>query len=139
MPMKRVKSPKRYLVWPTPLVYFKTFKLLSFPLAFLCGLAFPRVGLPFQNLLQKDTKILVNPSGRFVLGGPAADAGQTGRKIVSDANGDVAYSGGRCYSHHLDRHAKLLQAWCEYKLDFFCLKKPWACGEVQPSAHIYLR
>ena len=51
-----------------------------------------------QNLLQKDTKILVNPSGRFVLGGPAADAGQTGRKIVSDAYGDVAYSGGSAFS-----------------------------------------
>ncbi len=51
-----------------------------------------------QNLIQKETRILVNPSGRFVLGGPAADAGQTGRKIVSDAYGDVAYSGGSAFS-----------------------------------------
>ncbi|MCS7083868.1 MAG: methionine adenosyltransferase, partial [Aquificaceae bacterium] len=48
--------------------------------------------------LLKDTKVLVNPSGRFVLGGPAADVGQTGRKAVSDAYGDVAYSGGSSFS-----------------------------------------
>ena len=51
-----------------------------------------------KELFQQETKILVNPSGRFVLGGPAADAGQTGRKIVSDAYGDVAYSGGSAFS-----------------------------------------
>ncbi|MCS6998730.1 MAG: methionine adenosyltransferase [Aquificaceae bacterium] len=50
------------------------------------------------SLLHRETRILVNPSGRFVLGGPAADAGQTGRKIVSDAYGDVAYSGGSAFS-----------------------------------------
>ncbi|MEN3034640.1 MAG: methionine adenosyltransferase [Aquificaceae bacterium] len=48
--------------------------------------------------LLKGTNILVNPSGRFVLGGPAADVGQTGRKAVSDAYGDVAYSGGSSFS-----------------------------------------
>lgn len=51
-----------------------------------------------KGLIQKETRILVNPSGRFVLGGPAADVGQTGRKIVSDAYGDVAYSGGSAFS-----------------------------------------
>ncbi len=51
-----------------------------------------------ENFIVKDTRILINPSGRFVLGGPAADAGQTGRKIVSDAYGDVAYSGGSAFS-----------------------------------------
>lgn len=51
-----------------------------------------------QDFIQMETKMLVNPSGRFVLGGPAADAGQTGRKIVSDAYGDVAYSGGSAFS-----------------------------------------
>lgn len=51
-----------------------------------------------HNLLTKESRVLVNPSGRFVLGGPAADVGQTGRKIVSDAYGDVAYSGGSAFS-----------------------------------------
>ncbi len=50
------------------------------------------------ELITKESRLLVNPSGRFVLGGPAADAGQTGRKIVSDAYGDVAYSGGSAFS-----------------------------------------
>ncbi|MCS7262979.1 MAG: methionine adenosyltransferase [Aquificaceae bacterium] len=51
-----------------------------------------------EHMLKRETRVLVNPSGRFVLGGPAADAGQTGRKIVSDAYGDVAYSGGSAFS-----------------------------------------
>ncbi|MEZ0361205.1 MAG: methionine adenosyltransferase [Hydrogenobacter sp.] len=51
-----------------------------------------------SNLISENTKIMINPSGRFVLGGPVADAGQTGRKIVSDAYGDVAYSGGSAFS-----------------------------------------
>ena len=51
-----------------------------------------------QEFIKMETRMLVNPSGRFVLGGPAADAGQTGRKIVSDAYGDVAYSGGSAFS-----------------------------------------
>ncbi len=51
-----------------------------------------------KEYLSKETRILVNPSGRFVSGGPVVDAGQTGRKIVSDAYGDVAYSGGSAFS-----------------------------------------
>ena len=44
------------------------------------------------------TKIMVNPSGRFVLGGPAADAGLTGRKIIVDTYGGVARHGGGAFS-----------------------------------------
>ncbi len=44
------------------------------------------------------TKILVNPSGHFVLGGPAADAGLTGRKIIVDTYGGVARHGGGAFS-----------------------------------------
>jgi len=44
------------------------------------------------------TKILVNPSGSFVLGGPAADAGLTGRKIIVDTYGGVARHGGGAFS-----------------------------------------
>lgn len=51
-----------------------------------------------KHYITKDTRMLVNPSGRFVSGGPVVDAGQTGRKIVSDAYGDVAYSGGSAFS-----------------------------------------
>ena len=44
------------------------------------------------------TKIMVNPSGSFVLGGPAADAGLTGRKIIVDTYGGVARHGGGAFS-----------------------------------------
>lgn len=43
-------------------------------------------------------RILINPSGRFVLGGPAADAGLTGRKIIVDTYGGAAPHGGGCFS-----------------------------------------
>jgi S-adenosylmethionine synthetase len=44
------------------------------------------------------TKIMVNPSGQFVVGGPAADAGLTGRKIIVDTYGGVARHGGGAFS-----------------------------------------
>jgi S-adenosylmethionine synthetase len=50
------------------------------------------------DLVDADTKILVNPSGRFELGGPAADAGLTGRKIIVDTYGGVARHGGGAFS-----------------------------------------
>jgi S-adenosylmethionine synthetase len=50
------------------------------------------------ELVDRDTKILVNPSGRFEVGGPAADAGLTGRKIIVDTYGGVARHGGGAFS-----------------------------------------
>jgi len=44
------------------------------------------------------TEILINPSGRFVIGGPQADAGLTGRKIISDSYGGAARHGGGAFS-----------------------------------------
>ncbi len=49
-------------------------------------------------LLDERTKIYVNPTGRFVVGGPAADSGLTGRKIIVDTYGGVARHGGGCFS-----------------------------------------
>ncbi|PNR94182.1 methionine adenosyltransferase [Petrotoga sp. 9PWA.NaAc.5.4] len=51
-----------------------------------------------QNLLTKNTKILVNPTGRFVIGGPQADTGLTGRKIIVDTYGGWAPHGGGAFS-----------------------------------------
>lgn len=54
----------------------------------------PTVG----ELLDESTKIYINYSGRFVLGGPAADSGLTGKKTVVDSYGGWAHNGGGCFS-----------------------------------------
>ena len=50
------------------------------------------------NLLNEKTKFYINPTGRFVLGGPAADTGLTGRKIIADTYGGYAHHGGGAFS-----------------------------------------
>lgn len=51
-----------------------------------------------QQYIDNKTKIVINPLGRFIIGGPMADTGLTGRKIIADAYGTAAASGGSAFS-----------------------------------------
>ena len=66
-------------------------------------------------LATGDMSALINPSGRFVLGGPAADAGLTGRKIIVDTYGGMARHGGGAFSgkdpSKVDRSATYAARW----------------------------
>ncbi len=68
-----------------------------------------------KHLLDADTRIFVNPTGRFVVGGPAADAGVTGRKIIVDTYGGMGRHGGGAFSgkdpSKVDRSAAYACRW----------------------------
>ena len=51
-----------------------------------------------EEMIDENTKIYINPTGRFVIGGPLGDTGLTGRKIIVDTYGSYARHGGGCFS-----------------------------------------
>jgi len=95
-----------------------------------------------SDLLDTDTKFFVNPSGRFVLGGPAADAGLTGRKIIVDTYGGSARHGGGAFSGKdptkVDRSAAYAARWVAKNLvaagvaDRLEVQVSYAIGVAQP-------
>lgn len=52
----------------------------------------------FQKIYWRNTKIYINPTGRFVIGGPLGDTGLTGRKLIVDTYGGYSRHGGGAFS-----------------------------------------
>ncbi|MCQ3930004.1 MAG: methionine adenosyltransferase [Chloroflexi bacterium] len=94
------------------------------------------------NLFDADTKIFINPTGRFVVGGPLGDAGLTGRKIIVDTYGGVARHGGGAFSGKdptkVDRSAAYMARYIAKNVvaaglaDRFELQVSYAIGVARP-------
>ncbi len=78
------------------------------------------------ELMDGETKFFINPTGRFVIGGPQGDAGLTGRKIIVDTYGGYARHGGGAFSGKdatkVDRSASICDSLCceKYRSDWSC-------------------
>jgi len=94
------------------------------------------------DLDTKNMRVLVNPTGRFVLGGPMGDAGLTGRKIIVDSYGGMARHGGGAFSgkdpSKVDRSAAYAMRWVAKNIVAAGLAKrcevqvAYAIGKAQP-------
>lgn len=93
-------------------------------------------------LYNKNTRILINPTGRFVIGGPTGDSGVTGRKIIVDTYGGFAHHGGGAFSgkdpSKVDRSAAYMARYVAKNLvaNNFCdqceIQLSYAIGIPQP-------
>ncbi len=96
------------------------------------------------ELLDDDTRIFINPTGRFVVGGPLGDAGLTGRKIIVDTYGGVARHGGGAFSGKdgtkVDRSAAYMARYVAKNIvaagiaERFELQVSYAIGVAQPTS-----
>jgi S-adenosylmethionine synthetase len=96
------------------------------------------------DMLDAQTKIYVNATGRFVTGGPLGDAGVTGRKIIVDTYGGIARHGGGCFSGKdptkVDRSASYMARYIAKNLvaagvaDRLELQVSYAIGVARPLA-----
>ena len=99
------------------------------------------------NLLTEDTEVLINPTGRFVIGGPEGDSGLTGRKIIVDTYGGMGRHGGGAFSgkdpSKVDRSAAYMSRWVAKNVvaagfaDRCELQLAYAIGHPNPvSVHV---
>jgi S-adenosylmethionine synthetase len=99
------------------------------------------------NMLSNSTEFLINPTGRFVIGGPQGDTGLTGRKIIVDSYGGMGRHGGGAFSgkdpSKVDRSAAYMGRWVAKNVVAAGLAKrcevqfAYAIGHPQPvSIHI---
>jgi S-adenosylmethionine synthetase len=96
------------------------------------------------DLIDDETKIYINPSGRFVIGGPMGDAGLTGRKIIVDTYGGIARHGGGAFSGKdptkVDRSAAYAARWVAKNLvaagvaDRMEVQVSYAIGKAEPTS-----
>jgi S-adenosylmethionine synthetase len=110
--------------------------------AFVTDQVIKRVVSP--ELLDDQTRIFINPTGRFVTGGPLGDAGLTGRKIIVDTYGGVARHGGGAFSGKdgtkVDRSAAYMARYVAKNIvaagiaDRFELQVSYAIGVAQPTS-----
>jgi S-adenosylmethionine synthetase len=97
-----------------------------------------------EHLLDANTRIFINPTGRFVTGGPLGDAGLTGRKIIVDTYGGVARHGGGAFSGKdptkVDRSAAYMARYIAKNIvaaglaTRFELQVSYAIGVAQPTS-----
>ena len=95
-----------------------------------------------ENLITAETKIHINPSGRFVIGGPQADVGLTGRKIIVDTYGGWVAHGGGAFSGKdstkVDRSASYMARYIAKNLvaadvaDEISIEIAYAIGRAEP-------
>jgi S-adenosylmethionine synthetase len=113
----------------------------------LANLVLDRVIRPVlkeSGLDHQDTKFIINPSGRFVLGGPQGDAGLTGRKIIVDTYGGMSRHGGGAFSgkdpSKVDRSAAYAMRWVAKNIvaaelaDRVEIQVAYAIGVAKPVA-----
>jgi len=100
-----------------------------------------------KSMLTKDTEYLINPTGKFVIGGPQGDSGLTGRKIIVDTYGGTGRHGGGAFSgkdpSKVDRSAAYMGRWVAKNIVAAGLAKKveiqfaYAIGHPRPvSVHI---